>query len=270
MDMGEITPDDRDAFLCLWQGTKRQSCPYCGHRDFYLIGRTGVHCTRCSKEYWPLKKTWFSLVRLNPAQWQKVLQQFEHGVSAQNASRQLGIHYKTVFKAYSLIRRAIFEESARADPTLQQAARAGILERVDGSPLLCVEKKNGSIRIKVSSIQIDTLIRENVAIAKRGPVYFTERRSDCETLIFLEPKDRSIQKKIRSGKIPLNRDVGEFLSFMMDKMIRYPHISPKNFLYYVIEMEWRYNNRKTEIGPLLREYLGRDLNGNSPGNYLHC
>ncbi len=51
-----------------------------------------------------------------------------------------------------------------------------------------------------------------------------------------------------------------FWSFSKERLIKYHGVSPRKFLYYVKEMEWRYNNRKNKnLLDLLLKHLLDDF-----------
>ena len=102
----------------------RISCPSCGRRirktsDLYLMSNNKVKCRVCRGEFRPLSRTKFSALRLPYSDWLSLILLFELGMSTRRASRSIKASYKTVLKAFMLVRMAIAEGLAKDDTLLK-------------------------------------------------------------------------------------------------------------------------------------------------------
>jgi transposase len=60
--------------------------------------------------------------------------------------------------------------------------------------------------------------------------------------------------KFKQGKVYINGIEG-FWSFTKERLIKHHGISPRKFLQYIKEMEWRYNNSNKELYGLPAPYM---------------
>ena len=76
------------------------------------------------------------------------------------------------------------------------------------------------------------------------------------TLMFWGFRHLSIDHsfKFKQGKVYINGIKG-FWSFAMERLIKHHGISKEKFLYYIKEMEWRYNNREKDLFEVLVELM---------------
>ncbi len=85
--------------------TKRQRCPHCGYTRAWAIRRNAFRCARCRKDW----HAGFPL-RLTCHQWQAILRWHARGLSAQDISRETGLHRQRVLRALMILRKAMVQE----------------------------------------------------------------------------------------------------------------------------------------------------------------
>jgi transposase len=61
-------------------------------------------------------------------------------------------------------------------------------------------------------------------------------------------------KKFANSKVYLN-GIDGFWSFAKERLMKHHGISKEKFLYYIKEMEWRYNNREKDLFGVLMELM---------------
>jgi len=93
---------------------------------------------------------------------------------------------------------------------------------------------------------------ETVKRVRRGSIVYTDKWRGDDTLMFCGYKHLNIDHcyKFKQGEVYINGIEG-FWAFAKERLIKYHGISRKKFLFYIKEMEWRYNNR----GKYLFEFL---------------
>jgi transposase len=64
----------------------------------------------------------------------------------------------------------------------------------------------------------------------------------------------SIIVKFKQGKVYINGIEG-FWSFAKERLMKHHGISKEKFLYYIKEMEWRYNTREKDLFGVLVELM---------------
>lgn len=60
--------------------------------------------------------------------------------------------------------------------------------------------------------------------------------------------------KFKQGKVYINGIEG-FWAFAKERLIKHHGISKEKFLYYIKEMEWRYNNREKDLFEVLVDLM---------------
>jgi transposase len=60
--------------------------------------------------------------------------------------------------------------------------------------------------------------------------------------------------KFKQGKVYINGIEG-FWSFAKERLMKHHGISKEKFLYYIKEMEWRYNNREKDLFEILVDLM---------------
>ena len=104
----------------------------------------------------------------------------------------------------------------------------------------------------VQDVSAESLMTETVKRVRRGSIVYTDKWRGYDSLMFCGYKHLNIDHryKFKQGKVYINGIEG-FWSFAKERLIKHHGISRQKFLYYIKEMEWRYNNR----GKDLFEYL---------------
>lgn len=80
---------------------------------------------------------------------------------------------------------------------------------------------------------------------KRGSIIYTDKFRSYDGLIMYGFRHERIDHSLRfaNGKVYINGIEG-FWSYAKDRLPKFNGVSPKNFIYYLKELEFRYNNRE--------------------------
>ena len=280
IEVAKLISDEEVSFEFLCGRLGGFCCPGCGCRDFYVMSRRRFRCGKCRDDFRPLGGTWFSCLNLSCSQWLSLVKLFELSVSARKAAEQLSISYNTALRAFDVIRVAIACELAEDDKVLKgeieadeayfggkRRGKRGRGSRNKNIVFGILERNN---RVSVSIVRdasAETLMAETVKKVRRGSVVYTDRWKGYDALVFCGYKHLSIEhgKQFSNGKVYINGIEG-FWSFAKERMMKYRGVSKDKFLYYIKEMEWRYNNRGKDLFSLLVDYmitkktLGAELN----------
>jgi transposase len=95
-------------------------------------------------------------------------------------------------------------------------------------------------------------MKDTVKRVRGGSIVYTGRWKGYDSLMFCGTGHLSIDHryKFKSGKVYINSIEGVW-SFAKERLIKHHGISRQKFLYYIKEMEWRYNNRGKGLGQKL-------------------
>jgi transposase len=272
MDFGEIgrlVSEDRHSLEYLWNVRGDRVCSSCHILDFYFINRSRVRCKRCGRDIYPLKGVRFSELRISPAQWLSLIKLFELSVSARKAAKEAALSYKTSLKAYDLLRRVLVEDLAKADNLLKGeleadesyfgGRRKGMRGRSAGHKTIVfgILDRGGKVSVSiVTDVKAESLMNETVKKVRRGSIVYTDKWKGYDSLMFCGYRHLSIdhQYKFKQGKVYINGIEG-FWSFAKEKLMKHHGISKEKFLYYIKEMEWRYNKREKDLFEFLVDLM---------------
>lgn len=260
-DFISIASDEDRSFEYFCNRLNDLSCPHCGNREFYAMSRKRLRCKFCRKDLKPLKETKLSLLNLSSSEWLSLLKLFELSVSARKASLELHISYKTTLKGFDIIRTAIAESMSKSDEILKGeieldesyfgGKRKGKRGRRGGGKTIVfgILERGGKVSVSiVKDVKAESLLGETVKRVRRGSIVYTDQWKGYDSLMFCGYKHLHIdhQFRFKQGKVYINGVEG-FWSFAKERLIKHHGISKEKFLYYIKEMEWRYNNRGKDL-----------------------
>jgi len=267
---------ETDAFNYLFQKKKELKgnlCPHCKNEEFYLMSSGRIRCSNCKMDYNPLVDTNFVKLRISCVSWLLLIKLFELEVSARKASIQLGLSYPTTLKGFDILRGVILQELSRSDQVLKGeieadesyfgGKRKGKRGRGAGGKTIVfgILERGGKVSVKiVKDVSAETLIQETVTKVRRGSIVYTDKWKGYDSLMFCGYRHLNIDHncKFKQGKVCINGVEG-FWSFAKERLIKHHGISKNKFLWYIKEMEWRYNHRENNLFELLVKYmLGAD------------
>jgi len=279
MDLHQLVSlcqSETDAFNYLFQKKKELKgilCPRCKSEEFYLMSSGRIRCSNCKTDYNPFVDTDFIKLRISCVSWLLLIKLFELEVSARKASIQLGLSYPTTLKGFDVLRSAILRELSRSDQVLKGeieadesyfgGKRKGKRGRGAGGKTIVfgILERGGKVSVKiVKDVSAETLIQETVTKVRRGSIVYTDKWKGYDSLMFCGYRHLNIDHncKFKQGKVCINGVEG-FWSFAKERLIKHHGISKNKFLWYIKEMEWRYNHRENNLFELLVKYmLGAD------------
>jgi len=280
IEIAKLISDEDRSFEFLCKGLSWFCCPSCGCREFYVMSRRRFRCKKCRNDFRPLAATWFSCLNLSCSQWLSMVKLFELSVSAKKAAEQLGVSYNTALRAFDVIRRAIVNELARDDNVLRGEIEADEAyfggkrkgKRGRGSRnksiVFGILERNNKVSVSiVKDVSAESLMAETIKKVHLGSIVYTDKWKGYDSLMFCGYKHLNIDhaQRFRQGRVYINGIEG-FWSFAKERMMKYHGVSKEKFLYYIKEMEWRYNNKGKDLFNLLIDHmttkktLGAELN----------
>jgi len=268
-EIGRLVSDDKISLEYLWKKRGNATCDTCKSSEFYFIGRWRVRCKSCRKDLSPLKGTRFTQLRISPSQWLSLLKLFELSVSARKAAKDVALSYKTTLTAYEILRRVLVEELARTDGFLKGeleadesyfgGRRKGKRGRGAGHKTIVfgILERGGKVSVSiVTDVKAESLMSETVRKVRRGSIVYTDKWRGYDSLMFCGYRHLNIDHryKFKQGKVYINSIEG-FWAFAKERLIKHHGISKEKFLYYIKEMEWRYNNREKDLFEVLVDLM---------------
>ena len=225
-------------------------CPRCGCNEIYEIEQGNRRrCPECGYRFTLYSGRYLDKAHISPKAWLWVIKLFELELTATRISVETEISYPTTLKAITAIRRSISAATAHrraGSPDLEgnrkplishtiehegieatvilPTNRIKIVERLEHGHLICTDR----------DVRHDSLFCEGV---KHDPADFGHNRL---------PRFRTY----------LAHPVGARI-FIMERLHKYHGLKDKMLPLYVLEMEYRYNNRRNQLFNLLVENICR-------------
>ena len=202
-------------------------------------------------------------------QWLSLVKLFELEVSVRKMSLQMGLSYRTVYRAVSAIRFSILSHARDAEGLL--AGEIELDESYFGGkrkgkrgrgaagkvPVFGILERNGIVQVSmVPDVSAETLLGLTVKKVRRGSVVYTDKFKSYDSLMFCGYRHLNVdhQKRFSSGKVYINGLEG-FWSWAKERFIKHHGVSKKYFPLYLKELEFRYNNRHSDIFDMVASYL---------------
>jgi transposase len=268
-DIGRLVSEDQHSLEYLWSKRGEPECPSCNTSDFYYLKRSRVRCKRCGKDLYPLKGTRLTELRISPSQWISLIKLFELSVSARKTAKETTLSYKTTLKAYDILRQVLVENLAEHDALLKGeleadesyfgGRRKGKRGRGAGHKTIVfgILERGGKVSVSIlRDVKAESLMNETVKKVRRGSIVYTDRWCGYDSLMFCGYRHLSIDHKykFKQGKVYINGIEG-FWSFAKERLMKHHGISKEKFLFYIKEMEWRYNNREKDLFEILVDLM---------------
>ena len=88
------------------------------------------------------------------------------------------------------------------------------------------------------------MIKETIKKVKSGSLIYTDKFKSYDSLVMYGFKHKRIDKSIKftNGKVYINGIEG-FWSYAKERLLKFHGVSKDNFVYYLKELEFRYNFR---------------------------
>jgi len=232
-------------------------CPSCWANDIYRIdSEKRKRCRACGYRFTFYTGRWLNNARISPKTWLWIIKLFEMRLTAKRISVETGISYPTTLKAVTAIRRSIAADTPhgreylnnpgdnRDIPVLYSSGddihdvkaplpftRIHVIGRLDYGHLICTDRK----------VRYDCLICEGV---KHESADFGRGHPRFRFYMALPPEARR---------------------FIMENLRKYHGVKNSMLLLYVLEMEYRMNNRGGDLLELLIEDVCRFIPQKTPG-----
>jgi transposase len=245
-------------------------CPFCGGRSIGRVRRNFFKCYNCRREWSVRRDSILEDLKVPFSKFLLAVKLFVLEVPVNRAYRELGIAYNTTHKIYSKIRELIYRFSTRDERVLSGeiemdesyfgGRRKG--RRGRGSlgkiPVFGILERRGKVRVEVvEDVSAESILRSAIKKVKRGSIIYTDRFRSYDGLVMYGFRHERIDhgKRFANGKVYINGIEG-FWSYAKERLLKFHGVGRENFVYYIKELEFRYNNRDN-----LEEVLYKVLGG---------
>ncbi len=244
-------------------------CPRCGTRKLYRLADGRRRCSSCRYTFHDFSGRWINRGSLSAQQWVRLLKLFELEVSTRKIATQLGVSYRTAYKAVTTTRLAILsrvkdgQALLRGEIELDEAYFGGKRKGKRGRgaagkvPVFGILERQGRVVVEVvPNVTAATLLDLTVKKVRRGSIVYTDRYQAYDSLMFCGYRHLKVDKTkyFAKGRVYINGLEG-FWSFAKERLMKHHGISPARFPLYLKELEFRYNHRRDDLFVLTAESL---------------
>lgn len=232
-------------------------CPRCHNRKLYKLIDERYRCSRCEYTFHDFSGRWINQGRLTCIQWLSLIKLFELEVSVRKMAQQMGLSYRAVYQAVSAIRFSILSHARDAEGLLDGEIELDESYFGGKVPVFGILERNGVVQVTVvPDVTAETLLGLTIKKVRRGSVVYTDKFKSYDSLMFCGYRHLNVdhQKRFSSGKVYINGLEG-FWSWAKERFIKHHGVSKEHFPLYLKELEFRYNNRNSDIFDLIAKYL---------------
>jgi len=265
---------------------KRAKCIRCNSYQIYRKNKR-YFCKKCRYQFNLTTKTKLAKLRISPREWYEIINCFALGFSAHKAYKFLNTkHYERIFKAYSIIRKAMVSDSEmsfekwkgtfevdesfyggkfinKRKSVRMKLRKKGLAKRGRGAkytkqPVFGIYKRNGCVYLTpipdTERKVLERIITEKIAIRSNINSDKWKGYAGLVGLGYIHSSVDHGKEEYVSGKVHINGMEG-FWGLSKTNMHTYKGIKKKNWLYYLKEMEFRYNNRDLNHDELVNKII---------------
>lgn len=252
-----------------WKNQQR-FCPVCRQRKLYKLTDGRRRCSRCGYTFHDFSGRWLNLVDLPCDQWLRIIKLFELELSARKIAQQVAVSYKVAHRAVMVLRAAILAHATDAETLLggevelDESYFGGRRKGKRGRgaagkvPVFGILERDGLVHVQVvPNVKAETLVGMTVKKVRRGSIVYTDKFQVYDSLMFCGYRHLKVDhgnKVYASGKVYINGLEG-FWSFSKERLIKHHGVSRTWFPFYLKELEFRYNHRRTDFFPVLCQYI---------------
>lgn len=265
---------------------KKVACRKCHWGKLTGFDNRSFRCPKCWSKLSVTAGTWLDKSRLPLRFWYEIVWCFTLTHSARKSGRLLGKDPKICWKAYQIIRHAIYWNSQKSRQKLGgtveldesfyggtfknlrkkvrlELRRLGLNKRGGGAkyrkqPVFGIFKRNGKVYLElIPETKAKILMPIIARKIKLGSDIFSDTGSWYNGLVGLGYVHRTVnhgKEEYVDGEVHINGLEG-FWGLSKTNMHTYKGIKKKNWLLYLKEMEFRYNNRKLSFDEIVEKII---------------
>lgn len=209
-----------------------QFCIYCGHKKLYKVSSTQVKCSSCMKKY-SIKKLLMEF---------KIFNLFCEDMSVKECSETLQINYKTVQERYEIIRKLIihFLENRyyKNNSTFSEYDEYYYLPQI----------KRGKVKYLFEAIGILGMVYEDKIYTLMLPDQFShlEATNNETNIAYLNEYAKYLNRYKIIHYQKFDNLLIKFWVYLEKQTNRFKGINRENFIYYLKELEFKFNYPKEE------------------------
>lgn len=210
------------------------NCIRCGSDKLGMIRRNRYKCYKCKAEWSTFRDSFLVTTNIECSKFLMAIKLFELEISLTTASRELNITRKTTSKIFLHIRNSIISE-------IPSFINNRIIK--DHAPLFRIYSKDKNISITLDSEEINGTVAFIIGTRKKDSGKNVFYDYDCRYESNLKGIGKSIWK--------YTSDISNFWSYAIERLHKFNGTTIENYYSYLKELEFRFNNRNSDLFSLL-------------------
>jgi transposase len=244
-------------------------CPRCKGKKLYWLADDRRRCSSCGYTFHDFSGRWINQGNLTAGQWLRLVKLFELELSVRKIAQQLRLFYNAAYKTVHTIRAAILAQSTDGDVFLggevevDESYFGGKRKGKRGRgaagkvPVFGILEREGRVFVEaLPTTRAKDVLALTVKKVRRGSIVYTDRYRNYDALMFCGYRHLRVDhgKYFSRGRVYIN-GLESLWSYAKERIMKYHGVSPQRFPYYLKELEFRYNHRKTDLFPLITKCL---------------
>jgi transposase len=253
-------------------GKEGMRCLECGNRGLLKLSDGRYECRDCHHRFTDFTGTYLMNIKLDFRQVAGLVYLFCLEQSARRACLELDVNYKTAYRFFERIRRAISRDDCvtglcgeiELDETYVGGKRKGKRGRGAAGkvPVFGMLEREGKVVVEavpdVKEKTLMALVTENI---EPGSLTYSDGFKSYRSLLVNGYEHVRIdhEKEFANGKAHINGIEG-FWSYAKERLTKYHGVSPRKLYLYLKELEFRFNNRQVaDLFELISSQLVKPL-----------
>ena len=240
---------------------KFEKCPYCGSESFGKVRRNSYKCYKCKREWGVRIGSVLEGLKVKFNKFVLAIKLFELETPVLRAHKELGLSYNTTHKIFTILRKSIYKQiegedfqvkgEVELDESYFGGRRKGKVGRgaKNKIPVFGILERKGKVKVEiVRDVTAESLLKSTIKKVKRGSLIYTDKFKSYDGLVSYGFRHERIDhsKRFGNGKVYINGIEG-FWSYAKSNLLKYHGTSKELFVYYLKELEFRYNNRDKDL-----------------------
>ena len=272
LDLSKLLTNDKKAktFLKKFRWTKGVVCPKCNDKKIFKLSDGRYKCRQCFNRFSDFSGTYLAHNKIPFNKTILLMKLFLMELTARKAAKEANLSYRTCLNFFDTCRSAIYDHNRskhvhfKGEIELDEAyfggKRKGKRGRGAGHkiPVFGIRERGGKVFVEpvvnVDELTLTKLTRNHV---KRGSKAYTDGFRSYNSLILHGYEHIRIDhdKKFVNGKVHIN-SIESFWAYAKERLIKHHGVSAQKFLFYLKELEWRFNHQKSvDLFEILAKYL---------------
>jgi len=270
---------------------QRIRCSWCNYyRKVYRLQDGRYRCKMCGRKFSIDTNTYLANSRLPLDQWYELLWWFVYEFTANKTAKEVELNQKLVHRCFSVIRQAIYDHELRSmaqffgevevDETYvgpkfknrrkknrEKYRKLNVVKRGRGAkilqqPIFGIYQRNGQVYIEfvktVDKKTLQNIIKGRVILDSKiysdtWKSYRGLKKRGYSHQTINHGKEEYV-RQFNNGKIHINGIEG-FWGYLKERSLKHHGVSDKNLIFYVKEIEFRFNHRCLSTKQLIQKII---------------